>query len=624
MQKTLSRDSRLKKIVLLFMTSWLIAPVFTIASCKTEETDNGTITSETIGEAITTVTMPGGADSAEKEPAALSSAVPQYGGTINLALTAEPEFNLLAIDAAIPQLHVHEKLFEGDWTKGQAGGYGEKLTVWSQSTNIPELNTGYLASDYSWSVSDDGTEVTTRFILREGTTFAKPETEAGELVGGRELTVNDLIWNMNYRLQNGNARFYQLYPAFRYPRAIETGSHSFSITFKIEDHLKGLMMLNRATSVFAPELYEAYGYEAGTDINYSVGTGPYMLKNYVPKTMVILEKNPDYRRTDPLGPGTNNRLPYIDKVKYIIMTDESVRRAAFRTGKLDQIDDVALDEKEKINGMVPTAVSAKRGSRNVTPLFMNTSVAPFNDIRVRKALMMATDFHAINRNLYDGLGDIISWPYYRVAGYEKLFVSPEDSDLPARVRELYTYNPAKAKQLLSEAGFPDGFKTALILEESDIEYYRMLASQWEKVGVQVELRKMDLGAIVSTAATVSYNGMITVYPSPNSTFPEQLQYSTRSWANASLINEPYIDGQAAAVKILAVTDFQASMELCRPLVMHLLEQAYMIPTPRYPVYTMWWPWLKNYSGEKSVGYYPGNSWVHWCWLDQKLKTSMGY
>ncbi len=624
MQKTTGRYPRLNKILLLFMTSWLIAPVVSIASCTVEETDNGTIRSETVGEAITTITMPDAADSAEEEPAVLSSDVPQYGGTINLALMTEPEFNLLAIDAAIPQLHAHEKLFEGDWTKGQAGGYGEKLTTWSQSTNIPELNTGYLVSSYSWSVSEDGTEVTTHFSLRDGITYAKPETEAGELVGGRELTVNDLIWNVNYRLQNGNSRFYQLYPAYRYPRAVETGANSFSITLKVEDHLKGLSMLNRATSVFAPELYDRYGYESVTNIAYSIGTGPYILVSYVPNMMVVLEKNPDYRRTDPLGPGTGNRLPYIDKVKYVIMTNESVMQAAFRTGKLDRIDDIVLKDKETITVKVPTAVFAKRGSRNVTPLFMNTSVAPFNDIRVRKALMMATDFHAINRNLYNGLGDIISWPYYRVAGYERLFVSPDDTDLPARVRELYTYNPAKAKQLLSEAGFPDGFKTALILEETDIEYYRMLASQWEKVGIETELRKMDLGSLVSTAATVSYNGMITVYPSPNSTFPEQSQYSTRSWANASLINEPYIDEQAALVKALAVTDFQASMELCRPLVMYLLEQAYMIPTPRYPVYTMWWPWLKNYSGERSVGYYPGNSWVHWCWLDQRLKTSMGY
>jgi hypothetical protein len=102
MQKTTGLYPRLNKILLLFMTSWLIAPVVSIASCTVEETDNGTIRSETVGEAITTITMPDAADSAEEEPAGLSWDGPQYGGTINLALMTEPEFNLLAIDAAIP------------------------------------------------------------------------------------------------------------------------------------------------------------------------------------------------------------------------------------------------------------------------------------------------------------------------------------------------------------------------------------------------------------------------------------------------------------------------------------------------------------------------------------------
>jgi hypothetical protein len=127
--------------------------------------------------------------------------------------------------------------------------------------------------------------------------------------------------------------------------------------------------------------------------------------------MVVLEKNPDYRRTDPLGPGTGNRLPYIDKVKYVIMTNDSVMQAAFRTGKLDRIADIVLKDKETISVKVPTAVFAKRGSRNVTPLFMKLRLLP----STTSGQESADDGDGLSRhqpNLYNGLGDIISWPYY--------------------------------------------------------------------------------------------------------------------------------------------------------------------------------------------------------------------
>ena len=55
-----------------------------------------------------------------------------------------------------------------------------------------------------------------------------------------------------------------------------------------------------------------------------------------------------------------------------------------------------------------------------------------------------------------------------------------------------------------------------------------------------------------------------------------------------------------------------------------MEQAWMIPYPRTYNYTLWWPWLKNYSGEQMVGYFDVNFWTPYVWIDQNLKKSMGY
>ena len=621
-----------KKTVWLVISCLMILSLI-IASCSTSTgSSGGQVTAEDQGQVITSggnVTGSGGASGSSgtgsgNKTATANLGMPQYGGTLTLSLTADPQWDLFAIGAAYPQMLSNEKMYEGDWTKGIAGGYGEGLTDWSQSTNIPGLNTGYLVSSWYWRVSENGSNVTTYFTLRKGIHFAKVNTDAGNLVGGRELTVDDLVWNLNQRIHNENAQNYQLYPFNRYPTAVKTGPDTFEITQGYEDYLGAMMRENCSDYVMAPEVYEKYGYDACTDWQYSVGTGPYILTDYVPGNTVELTRNRDYWMTDPVGPGQGNQLPYIEKVKYIIMLDASTQQAALRTGKLDQMGAVTPEDKDSMIKTAPVLQVAERGSWQESPLFMNTTVPPFNDINVRKAMMMATDFTSINDGLYDGTGDIISWPYFRVDGYELLFVSPDDADLPADVKALYTYNPNEAKQLLADAGYPDGFKTTLVCQQSDVDYYSIIADQWAKVGITFDITPLETSSLISTAASIGYDGLIAIFTSPDSSFPEQSLYASRNWVNASLINEPYVDQQAAKIRSLAITDFQGAMELCRPLIMHLLSEAYMIPTPRHTTYTLWWPWLRNYTGETSVGYYYGNSWVTWTWIAQSLKTAMGF
>ena len=65
----------------------------------------------------------------------------------------------------------------------------------------------------------------------------------------------------------------------------------------------------------------------------AVGTGPFILTDYLSGSAATLVKNPDYWATDPVGPGQGNQLPYIDGIQYLIIPDVSTRQAALRTGK---------------------------------------------------------------------------------------------------------------------------------------------------------------------------------------------------------------------------------------------------------------------------------------------------
>ena len=608
----------MKKIVWV-VVSCLMALSLVIASCgpaaeEEEEEEEEEVKEEEVVEE----------EEEEEEEVVIPSGEPQYGGTLTLALIDDPAWDLISFGASWPQEHAYQRMFDGNWAKGLAGGYGEGLTTWGTSTRIPEFDTGYLASDYGWEVSADGTEVTSWFTVREGVHFALVDSEAGRMVGGREMTVDDCVFSWNQPIKNENAQNWQLYPHLRYPTAVKTGPNSFEFTHKYEDHIDATMRENLCARVMPPELWDAYEYESCTDWRHSVGTGPFMIIDYVVGNMVRMERNPNYWMKDPVGPGMGNQLPYVDTFKYVIIQDASTRQAALRTGKLDQMGGFTLEDRDQMLRTAPELMTVPRGKWRINPIFMKTDQAPYNDVRVRRALLMATDFDTINESLYGGLGDIISWPYFDVEGYEPLYVSVDDPDCTDQIKELYTYNPDKAKQLLADAGYPDGFKAVLTLTQAEAEYYSIIKDMWEKVDIDLELEvEADFGTLIGRAFSITYE-MIAIGTSPNSSYPEQSLYAVRNWVNASLINEPYVDETAKEVKSLAITDFYASMELCRPLCIYLIEQAYCVPAPFYPTHAMWWPWLKNYTGEAMIGYWGADSWAEFIWIDQDLKASMGY
>ena len=598
-----------------------------IASCGESDDSGGKVTEEDTGQTITTKTEEKEVKTelGTEEKIEVSTDSPQYGGTITIMMGADPDPDLLGYFASSPQHIAHNSIWDGDWTKGPAGGYGESIVLWEESTHNPNLNEGYVAESWRFEVNEDTQTVDTIIQLRDNIYFAQPDTEAGRMVGGRKLTIDDVVWCLEQHLRNPESDNYAGFPEDREVPVVKTGPNEITLTYPIATHFSGIMREFSYVLMFPPELWDTYGLQSTVDLNLSVGTGSFMIKDYVVSNMVLMERNPTYWKTDPIGPGMGNQLPYADKVKFIIIPDLSTQQAALRTAGIDRLNMLKKEDSDLLVNQNSALKVAQRGGGHEQCVYFRMDSPPFDDVRVRQAMQMAINMDELNESLYAGEATYFVFPYYYTPGYADLYLGMDDPAMPADVKEIYTYNPTKAKQLLADAGYPNGFETDLTLVAAWADYYSVLKEYWSAIGVTVNLKPVPgFGELIGTNAGLAFEGMIAQFISPCSTYPEQAQYTGDSWLNPSRIMDPYVDEMAEKARIECVYDLKSAMGITKELTAYLLKNTYAVQALHYPLYTVWWPWMKNYTGESSVGYMTWDSWVQFVWVDQDLKASMGY
>ena len=150
------------------------------------------------------------------------------------------------------------------------------------------------------------------------------------------------------------------------------------------------------------------------------------------------------------------------------------------------------------------------------------------------------------------------------------------------------------------------------------------------MGVTLELDVVELGAknsILNAKEGDWYQGITDGGCASDSAFHTSptLSGTPSLAANTCRIFDPKIDAWLEKVRtVILEKGTLAGLKETRELVKYSQEQAYAIPVPYVYKYHMWWPWLKNYTGEESVGYYNAPNWLPYVWVDQDLKKEMGY
>jgi peptide/nickel transport system substrate-binding protein len=206
-----------------------------------------------------------------------------------------------------------------------------------------------------------------------------------------------------------------------------------------------------------------------------LGTGPFKFAQWTPGDRIVLERNPDYRAKG---------LPKLDRVTFRFIPDPNAALAALKAGDID-VSTFGLGPEHVTELRKDPRFTAIVGdTTNDVILAMNNSRKPYSDVQVRRALTYAIDRPEILKGAMFGLG--------RLLGTNVDPLNPYFVDLA----NAMPYDPTKAKKLLAEAGYPNGFDT--VLKVAPQYYYtvrtgEIVTNQLAKVGVRVKIEQIEWG-----------------------------------------------------------------------------------------------------------------------------------
>ena len=233
---------------------------------------------------------------------------------------------------------------------------------------------------------------------------------------------------------------------------------------------------NQNAAVHSPTAWKT----RGDDYNRNpVGTGPYVLKSWTAGDRLILEKNPDYWNKDKI---------YLDRIVLKPLPDAQSRFASLQSGEADIIwdDEYDADNIQKAQKDSKMTVHTYAGSGAAVYAF-NTKVAPFDDVRVRRALVMALDRKKMSQAITNGLARPTTNPY----GDGSWVKCKDDGALPEDLE--------KAKALIKEYDKPVDFKMIVTATPRGRNVGQVLQQFWKRAGANMEIEQIDQATVVPRA-----------------------------------------------------------------------------------------------------------------------------
>ena len=325
----------------------------------------------------------------------------------------------------------------------------------------------------SWEIPDNRTYI---FHLRKGVLFHN----------GRELTAEDVKYSLERILDPKTAS-----PGRSFIALIQTIDvvDKYTVKLTLSSPLASLLdsLTSNNLSIVPREAVE----EHGNLQKVAVGTGPFMLQEWIPDNSMTLVKNPNF-----FIPGA----PLIDKVIFRVIPEAGSLLAGIRSGELDlaAINEGAIIRQAANDSRV--TVMNKPGI-NVRTFGFNTTRKPFDDVRVRQALALAIDRKEILAMAEFGMGQATG----------PIPVAAKEWALPLSDLPFSAPDYAKAKQLLAEAGYPQGFTFKIVCSstyEGGLAVAQVIQNQLKNIGVTAELEVVEWGVYIDRWVKRDFDSMV--------------------------------------------------------------------------------------------------------------------
>jgi peptide/nickel transport system substrate-binding protein len=391
----------------------------------------------------------------------------------------------------------------------------------------------------SWTPNDTGDEWT--FKLRQGVKFTD----------GSPFEAEDVVATMDRLVdpKGGSAALAAL-GGILSPggtKAVDASTVQFNLDKPFAD-FPYLVCTSSYNTVMLPRTYE------GDWAKNPVGTGPWLLDQYVAKQKCVAVKNPDYWRKDAQG----RQLPYMDRIEWPMVADESASALQLQSGAIDVKANTPFQGAQALFNDPTLRVDAYK-STGLRALNMNNTMKPFTDPKVRQALALCLDRDAINQALFDGKS---------TAGYDSFFNSDVYPNMPQNA--VRSQDHEKAKALLAEAGYPDGVEVTLTtmgyLEVP--QFAQLIKAQCAPAGIDVKIEQIDYnkwyaGDADTTPWLNAQFGIVEWGPRPTpGVFVQAMLLPDSAWNSVHWDNQTFVDlfGQ-----YMSTTDEAARLDLATQL-----------------------------------------------------------
>jgi peptide/nickel transport system substrate-binding protein len=314
--------------------------------------------------------------------------------------------------------------------------------------------------------TDDG--LTWRLGLRPGVKFSD----------GTDLNAEAVIINVQRHIDKATSPAHAYADKIASMRAVDPVTAEFTLKAPLGDFPVFFAQAFNAGSlgmIVSPAALQQYGDDIA---NHPVGAGPFVLKDWIRDNRMVLTKNPNYWRQGE---------PYLDSIEFRPLPDTETRYSTMQNGDVDMI--FGGYNNELVRAFANPNLTTYYGPGNGGFFFyFNFKQKPFDDRRMREAVVRAIDLNALGASQYMG----------QLIGANGLFQADSPYHNPEAEAAWPTYDPEKAKQLVQEYVASGGSATlAFSTSRSEVSLGEFVQAQLAAVGITVELRFYDLAEFTS-------------------------------------------------------------------------------------------------------------------------------